>query len=198
MGSRSSLALRGLLTARIELPPGQEDAAVLRGCDVERAGSGLLVARRRNAFVNMGLQAALDRMFGLSTTAAISHMGITDDAQTVVAGTTLLNPAGGGSNASIKALGSGVGAVATSRAAQTVSASAGWTKADANFIVTKVGLLNAATDAGDADPSPISGVWNIIGGTGGASPYNEPFTIDLTGTTAFNLTLFIDVTATAT
>ena len=39
---------------------------------------------------------------------------------------------------------------------------------------------------------------NIIGGTAGSSPYNEPFTIDLTAVSAFNLTFSMDITAQAT
>lgn len=193
------LGIGGVLTARIEVAESELPKAIVRGMDVCERGDGLIVAKRHNAFVNLGLHYVLDRIFNLNTPAtAITHMGITDDSQTVTAATTLLNPAGGGSNLNIKALATGTGATATTRTAETVSASAGWTKADANFVIAKVGLLTTSTDAGDDTVPTVTGVVNIIGGTGGASPYNEPLSIDLTGTTAFNLTLQLDITAQAT
>lgn len=192
-------SIGGVLTARIEVAESELPKAIVRGMDICERGGGIIVAKRHNAFVNLGLHYVLDRIFNLNTpSTAITHMGITDDTQTVTASTVLLNPAGGGSNLNIKALASGVGATATTRTAETVSASAGWTKADANFVIAKVGLLTAATDAGDDTVPTVNGVVNIIGGTGGSSPYNEPLSIDLTGTSAFNLTLQLDVTAQAT
>ena len=57
-----------------------------------------------------------------------------------------------------------------------------------SFAITKIGLLrgSASTD-----------VSNIIGGSGGSAPYDEPFTIDLTNITTWTLTMGVDVTATA-
>lgn len=63
-----------------------------------------------------------------------------------------------------------------------------WTQADVNFAITKIGLLRGAT------PTEVS---NIIGGVGGAAPYNEPFTIDLTNIATWTLTMGVDATCTA-
>lgn len=200
MGNKQdTIGISGLLTVRIELPPEERKLAVLRGMKIEMDRDGFYVGTRPNAFTNLGLHYVLDRIFNINTpSAAITHLAITDDSQTVTAATLLINPAGGGTNATFKALATGVGATATSRTTETVTASAGFTKADANFVIAKVGLSRASTDAGDDTVPTVNGVINIIGGTAGTSPYNEPFTIDLTNVSAFNLTFFLDVTAQAT
>jgi hypothetical protein len=200
MGAKQdSIGIGSMLTARIEMPPAERHLAVLRGMKVEKDSNGLFIGKRPNAFTNLGLHYVLDRIFNLNTpSASITHLAITDDSQTVTAATLLINPAGGGSNATFKALATGVGATATSRTLETVTASAGFTKTDANFVIAKVGLSTASTDAGDDTVPTVNGIINIIGGTSGTSPYNEPFTIDLTNVSAFNLTFFLDITAQAT
>ena len=191
------VGIGAMMYARIRVPEKEKNRINLSGMELVREGRGLLIAKRHNAFVNLGLHFVLDRLFNINTpNAAIAYMGITADVNAVTAGTTAIDPAPTTSQ-NIKALGAGVGAVATSRTGETTTCSAGWTKSDANFPVAKVGLFNTSTDAADDTVPTVQGVMNIIGGTGGSSPYNEPFTIDLTGTSAFNLTLAMDVTATA-
>ncbi len=58
------------------------------------------------------------------------------------------------------------------------------------FVINKVGLLNTSTDAG-------TGLIDVIGGTGGSSPYNRTFQLDLTSAGSFTLTMQIAVTASA-
>lgn len=160
-----------------------------------------LVIQRPNAFVDLGLHFILDRIFNINTpNTAITHMGISDDETAVVAGTTELDPSPSGDSPAIRTLGSGVGASATSRTGNIVSSSAGWADTDFTtpFPVTKVGLLNTSTDAADDTVPTVQGIMNIIGGTDGTAPYDEPFTIDLTNVSAFNLTLQIDTEAQAT
>ncbi len=134
---------------------------------------------RHNAYVNQGLQHTLDSAYSALTAQRITHIGLSSSTATVTATTTSLAPTG---STSIKTIAN------VSRTNQTVHGDQTWTQADVAFAITKIGLLkgSAATD-----------VLNIIGGTGGASPYNEPFTIDLTSIATWSLTMGIDVTATA-
>lgn len=154
--------------------------AVVPDLDCEVAA--VKFAGRKNAFVNQGLQRVLDSAYNGLTAARITHIGLSADAQAVTAATTSLDPAGGATGTSIKTTAN------VSRTNQTVHADQTWTQADVAWAITKIGLLtsSAATD-----------VVNIIGGTGGSSPYNEPFTIDLTSIATWSLTMGIDVTATA-
>lgn len=182
----TKLALSGLLIATIKVDPSEFDKIAVGGVDVRdwQPRRGLMVVSRKNAFVNIGLNNALDRTFGLASPGAPSHIGLSDDGTAVTATTTLLDPTPSGLSPAIKAI-----SPAASRSSQTVTAGATFTQADVNFIIRKVGLLNGATDAG-------TGLYDVIGGSGSA-PYNQPFTIDLTGTTSFSLTMQIQVTASA-
>ena len=137
---------------------------------------------RGNAFVNQGLQDVLDSAYGDLTADRITHIGLSADDQAVTAATTSLDPAGGATGTSIKVTAN------TSRTNQTVSTDQTWTQADVAFAIKKIGLLSSSAE---------TDVCNIIGGTGGSSPYNEPFTIDLTSIATWTLTMGIDVTATA-
>lgn len=139
-------------------------------------------AGRHNAFVNQGLQDVLDSAFGDLVSDQITHIGVSADDQAVTAGTTSLDPAGGATGTSIKVTAN------TARVAQTVHTDQTWTQADVAFAIRKVGLLasSAATD-----------VVNIIGGTGGSAPFNEPLNLDLTSIAAWSLQLGVDCTATA-
>lgn len=154
---------------------GQRDGAIFR-CQPGQK----LILTRKNAFVNIGLNNALDRLFNLASPTQPTHIGLSSNTAAVTAATTTL-----GGTVSIKAF-----SPAASRASQVVTAGATFTQADVAFVITKVGLLNTSTDAG-------TGLYDVIGGTGGSAPYNQPFTIDLTGTTSFSLTMQIQVTAAA-
>lgn len=194
MTRRSGLGFSGLLVARIVAA--DPDAVVVEGMDGLRHGrpvfdrrpDGLWASRplrRPNAFVNLGLQIALDRLFGLGSVAAVSHIGVSADNAVVDANTVRLDPAGDATGIAVKAL-----SPAATRTGQTVTGGAAFTQADVAFAIRKVGFLNKATDDG-------TGLLDVIGGTGGAAPYNDAFLIDLTGTTPFTLTMNLQVTASA-
>jgi hypothetical protein len=145
--------------------------------------------RHHNAYVNTGLNNALDREFGLGGT-AIGFIGVDNNSTAVTAATVYLHGAAGATAANqiIKAI-----SPAASRASQTVTAGATFANADFTsgvFVINKLGLLTTSTDAG-------TGLVDVIGGTGGSSPYNRTFVLDLTGAGTFSATLQIAVTAAA-
>lgn len=146
---------------------------------------------RHNAFVRNGLNAILERIGGIGTTAAITHFHFSADAQAVTLAATQIDPAGG----------------ATGRASKTVTntvdatnsiltcTSANFTQADVTFAIAKQGVGNVSTDPGTTTPGAISGIWDIIGGTGGVAPFNQAFSADYTGSTSFTLSPVITITA---
>lgn len=140
-------------------------------------GTSTLIAYLHNAFVNQGLQGLLDSAYGDLVADRITHIGLSGDATAVTLATTTL-----GTPNSIKVTAN------VSRTNQTVSADQIWTQADVNFPIKKIGLLRGPT---------ATDVSNIIGGEGGAAPFDEPFTIDLTNIATWQLTMGIDVEATA-
>lgn len=161
----------------------------------------VLYLARPNGFINLGLHFILDRIFNINTPdTAIDSKGISNDTTAVVATTLLIDPTAGAGSPDFQTLGSGVGAAATSRTGNTVTDSAGWEPADFTtvFSVTKVGDSTNAADSGDDTVPTVQGVVNIIGGTGGSAPYNEPFEVNLVTVTDFDLTLQQQTTAQAT
>lgn len=149
---------------------------------------------RHNAFVTNGLNAILERMGGIGTTAAITHLHLSADAQTVTLATTQIDPAGGSTGRASKTVTNTVNA-ATSVLTCT---SASFTQADVSWAINKMGVGNVSTDPGTTTAGAISGIWDIIGGTGGASPFNQAFSADYTGSTSFTLNPVITVTASNT
>jgi hypothetical protein len=131
---------------------------------------------RHNLFVNQGLEAALDSMFGDLTADRITHIALSGDNAAVTATTADIDPSGTGFSPKVTAN--------TSRTNRTAGADNTWTQDDVSFSVRKVGLLTGALK---------TDVVNIIGGTG-----NQPFTVDLTSQATFTLTIGIDVTLAAT
>lgn len=188
MAATDALRISGLLRAviRAQYP----DRVRLDGEHIRRAGD-LWVVEHRNAFVNTGLNIALDRLYGISgPPAAVGYIGVDNNNSAVTASTTYLHGAAGASAANqiIKAI-----SPAASRSNQTVTAGAVLANADFTsgvFVINKAGLLNTSTDAG-------TGLIDVIGGAGGASPYNRVFQIDLTSAGTFSMTLQIAVTASA-
>lgn len=148
---------------------------------------------RANAFVTNGLNALLERMGGIGTTAAITHMQLSADAQAVTLATTQIDPAGGATGRASKTVTNTVNA-ATSVLSCT---SANFTQADVAFAVAKMGVSNVSTDPGTTTPGAISGVWDIIGGAG-VSPFNQAFSADYTGSTSFILSPVVTITASNT
>lgn len=158
---------------------------------------------RPNAFVNLGLHFLLDRLFNINTpNTSISHIGVSNDTITVTASTLLIDPAPAGTTSIVTLASGGTGAPSTTRSAETVSCGARWDKSGGtnnfNAVFNKTGLFNTSTDAGDDTTPTVEGVMNIIGGTGGSSPYNEPFSIDLTALAAYTVIIQQDITPTAT
>ena len=145
--------------------------------------------RHHNAYVNTGLNNALDREFGLGGT-AVGYIGVDNNSGAVTASTTYLHGAAGATAANqiIKAI-----SPAATRSSQTVTGGATFANADFTsgvFVINKLGFLTTSTDAG-------TGLVDVIGGTGGVSPYNRTFVLDLTGAGTFSATLQIAVTAAA-
>lgn len=196
-----SIQIGGVLHMEGRVPRGQEHDVVLRGVEGRRVDYGLgtlyerdgtpyetdcafISAYRPNAFVNLGLEITLDRLFGLNgPPGAISHIGTTDD-QTAVTATTTQIDAGNAANTTLLPV------TNASRTDQTAGAEAEFTDVNANHAYHKVGFFNTSVDDG-------SGLINVIGG-GGVAPYDEAFTVDFTSADSFAQTFRIEVTAVAT
>lgn len=148
---------------------------------------------RKNAFVTNGLNALLERMGGIGTTAAISHLHLSADAQAVTLSTTQIDPAGGATGRASKTVTNTVNA-GTSVLTCT---SANFTQADVSFVISKMGVGNVSTDPGTTTAGAISGIWDIIGGSG-SSPFNQAFSADFTSSTSFTLSPIITITASNT
>lgn len=188
---KAKLGVRGVAHLRLTVSAEDADKAIITGMTTNPNGIGAvglnkidngdgtvtIEGYRGNAFVNIGLRGILDSAYGDLVADRITHIGLSGDTAAVTANTTTL-----GTPNSIKPTAN------TSRTNQTVSTDQTWTQADVNFAITKIGLLRGSA------PTEVS---NIIGGVGGAAPYNEPFTIDLTNIATWTLTMGIDTTATA-
>lgn len=154
-----------------------------------QAGKDAVWVEHGNAYVNLGLNNGLDREFNLGGT-AVGFIGVSSNTTAVTATTVFLNGASGGAaaNTIIKAI-----SPAAARTAQTVTGGATFVNADFTagvFIWNKIGFVLTSTDAG-------TGLVDVIGGTGGTSPYNKTFVLDLTGAGSFTVTAQIAVTASA-
>ncbi len=152
--------------------------------------TGLFYLRKPNAYVNTGLNNSLDREFVLGGSSTFGFIGVSSNTTAVVATTVFLNGTGAGTaaNTIIKAV-----SPAASRSAQTVTGGATFVNADFTsgvFVWNKLGFLTTSTDAG-------TGLLDVIGGTGGSSPYNRTFSLDLTAAGTFSVTAQIAVTASA-
>jgi len=178
---------KGVLLATIEAE--RPDLVVARADRVWLDSDGRIHLEHHNAYVNTGLNNALDREWGLGG-AAIGYIGVDNNSTAVTAATVYLHGASGATAANqiIKAI-----SPAATRTNQTTTGGATFANADFTsgvFVINKIGLLNTSTDAG-------TGLIDVIGGTGGSSPYNRTFVLDLTGAGTFSATLQIAVTATS-
>lgn len=150
-----------------------------------------LELKHNNAYVNTGLNNSIDREFGSGTGGTVvGFIGVSSNNTAVTSATTFLNGASGGTatNTIIKAI-----SPAGSRTNQTWTGGATFVNADFTsgvFIWNKIGLLTTSGDAG-------TGLVDVIGGSGGASPYNRTFALDLTSAGTFSVTAQIAVTAVA-
>ncbi len=182
-----TIKLGGVASGALWVPAADLDRISIKGIPVKDGGpSGLgrvlELGPLHNAFVNQGLQRALDLLFEDTQGAlpGISHIGLSADSSAVTASTTSLDPGTAGS--SVKTVAN------VSRTNQTTHGDATWTEADVTWKIYKLGFLYGAG---------VTNVVNIIGGTGGSNPYNEQLEIDLTNATQFSLRMGIDLTATA-
>jgi len=146
--------------------------------------------------VNSGLNTSADRTFGINgPPAVVGFLFICSDTNAVTAATNQVIGASPGTGNMTLSTASQNGVIkafspAASRAGQVMTAGATFTQADysANpFIIAKVGQLNA-------NPDVAGSIFDIIGGTGGAAPFNQPFSIDLRNVTTWTLTLQIQTT----
>lgn len=135
---------------------------------------------RHNAFVTNGLNAVLERMGGIGTTAAITNLHMASSTAAVTLATTQIAPTGSRATKTT---------TNTVNAATSVlsCAAANFTQADINFVVAKMGVGNTSTDPGTTTAGAIAGIWDIIGGSG-VAPFNQAFTLDFTGSTSFTIT----------
>lgn len=150
---------------------------------------GRLHLKHHNAYVNTGLNNALDLEWGLGGV-AIGWIGVDNNSTAVTAATTFLHGAGAGSAATtiIKAI-----SPAATRTNQVTTGGATFVNADFTsgvFVINKIGLLATSTDAGTR-------LVDVIGGTAGSAPYNRTFSMDLTGVGTFSFTAQVAVTGTA-
>lgn len=95
-----------------------------------------------NLVVTLGKQILLDRLFGLSAVAALTHMGVGTDSTAAAVGQNKLNPTVAGS-VDFNAFDS-----TPTRSSQTVTAIATWGTSDGNFSWNELGLANSATNDG--------------------------------------------------
>lgn len=179
---QSGIGLAGLMIATIQMKPAEFDTLRIGGVDVRewKPREGRAVLTRPNAFVGKGLTQSLDRIFNLTPPTEPTRIQLSSDNTAVTAASTTM-----GGTVSNKAI-----SPAASRTLNVVTAGATFTQADVAFVIKKVGLLNTSTDAG-------TGLYDVIGGAG-VSPFNQAFTLDLTGATTFSLTIQIQCTASAT
>lgn len=169
------LGVAGIMTGYIRGP--DLGKAIIRGVEVLAVQRNLVVVRRKNAFVNRGLQMMLDRAWSLAGAGnPVSHVGISGDSSAVTAATTTI-----GTPNAIKVVNN------ATRTNQTVATNALFSEADISFAMRKVALLNANSN---------TAVIDIIGGTG-AAPYDDDLTLDLTNVDEWDLTFQVDVTLTA-
>lgn len=178
--------------ARVTIATPDPDAVTIQGMDWDRCGwaydrdSDLwhsAEATRSNAYVNLGLQRFIDKMFNATGTAPVC-ISISSDNTAVTAASTTFGATYSSSS----------GFTANSRTGNVQTSQADFTKGTpgagtnlCNFSIRKIGISSTTADGAMMD---------CIGGAG-SSPYNEPLTIDLSSATSFTLTIAIDTTLVA-
>jgi hypothetical protein len=186
---KDAMQIGGIAHIRLTLPAATAHLAIVEGLTGNpdgRTAAPIAFTRQgdqthiegylHNLFVNQGLEAALDSLFGDLTADRITHIALSGDNSAVTATTADIDPSGTGFSPKVTAN--------VSRTGRTAGGDNTWTQADISFAVRKVGFLTGALK---------TDVVNIIGGTG-----NQPFTVDLTSQATFTLTIGIDVTLAAT
>jgi len=198
MNQKEGQGRSGIATVRLECEKPElvsvyglpiREAALLLPDRVKFFRSGEIDVKGPNSYVNTGLNNALDREWGLGGT-AIGYIGVSSDNSAVTAATVYLAGASAGtpSNTIILAL-----SPAATRSAQTTTGGATFTNSSFTsgvFAINKLGLLNTSTDAG-------TGLIDVIGGSGGSSPYTKTFSLNLTSAGTFSFTAQVAVTAVA-
>jgi hypothetical protein len=178
------LQIGGIAHIRLSVPTSTEHLASIQGLTgnpdgrtsspvtkTQQGDQTIIEGYRHNIFVNQGLEAVLDSIFGDLTSAPITHVAVSGDNSDVTALTSDIDPSNTGF--AVKVISN------VSRTAQTAGGDSTWTQADISYAVRKVGLLNGPLK---------TDVVNIIGGPG-----NQEFNLDLTQQATFTLTIGIDV-----
>lgn len=168
--------------------------------------NGIIVVRDHNAYVRSGARNSLAREFGISGS-AIAGIGVASSTSAVTVDTRFgngasagLNGAVSGQNVCIKAFSPAASLVADGAGVvQVATGGATFTNSDffnnVPFVWNKLFLTLAvpASNANEVDGNLV----DVIGGTGGSSPYNKSYSQDLSNVGGFSVTAQIAVTATA-
>jgi len=166
-----------------------KDAALILPGNVKFFESGEIELIDKNSYVNTGLVNSLNREFGLGGT-AVGYIGVSSDSSAVTASTVYLAGAAAGtaSNTIILPI-----SPAATLSSLTVTGGATFTNSSFTsgvFAINKLGFLNTSTDAG-------TGLIDVIGGTGGTSPYTKTFSLNLISAGTFSFTAQLAITAVA-
>jgi hypothetical protein len=189
----SNLSIGGIANMMLTVPTDIAQSVNITGMTGNPSGQGsepveqyesgdntVFVGYRHNAFVNQGLEAFMQSAYGDLVSSPITHIALSGDNSAVVLATDDIDPGAAGFSSKVTD--------STVRTGQSVSCSNIWDQNDVNFAIVKIGLLTGPNS---------TDVVNIIGGTGGVAPYDEPFTIDLTTIATWTLQMGIVVTANA-
>jgi len=171
-------------------------ALILQFWRLRLRGGWLTVLPICNAYVRSGLRNIQQKCF-LGTGTTVAGIGVSGDSAAVTIDTRFLNGASAGKNGAvagqtvaIKAFSPSPSLIADGAGvAQTCTQGATFTNSDFNggvpFIWKKLGMVLAvpASAALEVDGNLV----DVIGGTGGTSPYNRTFSMDLTAVGNFTV-----------
>ncbi len=168
MNYKSSVEMWGGVSGLLRVPLKHADSLILQGLDrgtlqYQQRKSLVVEFEVSNAFVTQGLTALLNSAFNALAASRITHIGVGGDSSAVTAATTTL-----GTPNSIKTLNS------VALASGVVSGQNDFTQADVADIY-RIALLRGTA---------ATSVSSIIGGNGGASPYDRQFRLTATEFTA--------------
>lgn len=172
-------------TGELTVPPGELKAALdagwtIDGWDIERAADGKLVLLEKpNLVVNAGVNVALDRLFGITASAALT-IGV-DNGTTNPVAASVSSTAGGGADSGsssrrIVALDS-----TASRAAQVVTAIGTFSNSTVAFAMKRLFLSKAAAGTTDASGDLIAMTNVFVIDLTAFSSWSQTFTATLTG-----------------
>lgn len=169
--------------ATLHLPVADRRRIRIEGWDVEESVEGLILLPKPNLVVNTGINARLDRLFGINgPPSAVSKMGV-DNGTVNPSATTALSADG---NSTTRTIG-GFDSAAT-RSGQVVSAAKTFTGSNVNFVMRRfflsLGSTADLTNSGTADTS------------GSLHSMTNVMVLDLTGVSSWSMTMTAQVTGT--